>query len=262
MADTKIEYVDKTWNPVTGCTPVSDGCRNCWASRLVKRFPHLHGERAPWGTSPHREPILFSEIRFHPSRLDMPLRWKKPRRVLVCSMGDLFHEDVKRDWIDAVWSTIAEARQHTFMILTKRPERMQSYLSKKPTLGSHVWLGTSIENNEVAYPRMSALFQTLATNRYISVEPMLGPVDVVSAAGMAALDMDRLGEDLGPHWVICGCESGPGRRPCNIEWVRSLVQQCEVAGVPAFVKQVSINGRVSRVPMEWPEDIRIREWPK
>lgn len=287
---TTIPWTDATWNPVTGCTPVSAGCENCYARRMVKRFPHIHGTfdaTLPGQLIPRRGNFLFSEIQFHPSRIDQPLRWKKPRRIFVCSMGDLFHEDVKEEWIIDVWRIMESARRHTFMLLTKRPARLKQFIDAGMkhcgrATTDNIWLGVTCENQEMADLRIPLLLQTPAAVRFVSVEPMLGPVvldgDCYSWRGWlrgwhceAEARQDSRGE-LYPepiqveneriNWVIAGCESGPGRRETKIEWLRDICCQCISAGVPVFIKQVSINGRVSKNPMEWPEDIRIREFPK
>ena len=270
----KDRWWDESFNPVTGCTPISEGCRNCWAARMVKRFPQLHGaDDCDHGcTTPHPRP--FSKIKFHPPRLDQPLRWKRPRRIFVCSMGDLFHEDVKEEWIDHVIGKIYSAPRHTFMVLTKRPKRMCKYVRSR-NCGTwplpNLCLGVTVENQEMADLRIPILLQTPAAKRFVSVEPMLGEVDLTKtvrhygpgeiAEGMAPLDVeiDTLrgrfddGWDRGDagaklDWVIAGCESGPGRRPANPDWLRSLRDQCVAAGVPFFLKQMEINGKVVKMP--------------
>jgi protein gp37 len=254
----RIEWTDATWNPVTGCTSVSDGCRNCYAKRMVERFPKAHGP-AQWADV-DRE-VQFSDIIIHPARLDQPLRWKKPRRIFVCSMGDLFHEDVSEEWIDKVIGTMYLAPQHTFMVLTKRPERMRDYIAvgnfdKRTWPIRNLWLGVTAENQEMADQRIPILLQTPAAVRFVSVEPMLEPMDLErylwGTVGDTAGYFDRNGKRRSRgaggqmlmasplnalHWVICGGESGPGARPMHPNWARSLGDQCHEAGVPFFFKQ-------------------------
>lgn len=219
MADrSKIEWCDATWNPVTGCTPVSEGCENCYAKRIYERF----------NDGP------FSQITLHYDRMRIPQRWRKPRRIFVCSMSDLFHKDIPYGHISMVWANMAFAQQHKYFILTKRPERMARIVTGAP---KYVWLGGSIENQKTADRRVWLLLSTPAHNRFVSIEPMLGPI-VLPKAVWARLD-----------WIICGCESGPNRRPMNLNWVRSLRDQAVEAGVPFFLKQADIgDGKVTKTP--------------
>ncbi|MDA8121885.1 MAG: phage Gp37/Gp68 family protein [Deltaproteobacteria bacterium] len=261
MADRSlIEWTDATWNPITGCTPVSDGCTNCYAKQMAKRFPHLHNAAVPTTMARRASEELFREIRFHPSRLDQPLRWKKPRRIFVCSMGDLFHEDVPSSDICSVFRMIKRCRRHTFMVLTKRPRRMKEFIDDYAEILTNLWLGVTAENQGMADLRIPILLQTPAVKRFVSIEPCIGSVDLTKAVrhygpaeiaeGMAPLDVeiDALrgrfddGWDSGDagvklDWVICGGESGPGARPMHPDWPRSLRDQCQAAGVPFFFKQ-------------------------
>lgn len=254
MGDTKIEWATKVWNPVTGCTPVSDGCRNCYAERDTGR--NLPG---------HHEPP-FSTIRFHPDRLDQPLRWRKPQRIFVCSMGDLFHEDVPMDWVvENIMPVIEKAPRHLFMILTKRPKRMRAvleYYHRKDVeaIGhavpcGNLWLGVSVEDQRTVDERIPVLLNTPAVLRFVSVEPMLGAINLTGHHWGAPMIFHL-------NWIICGTESGPQRRPYPPGGIRSLRDQCVAAGVPIFIKQISIDGKVSKNPSEWQEDLRIREIPK
>ena len=188
MADTRIEYATKVWNPITGCTHSgSPGCDHCWAASMVKRFPQLHGIRlgdTKW------ENLPYSEIRFHPHRLDEPLRWRKPQRVFVGSMTDLFHPDVSVTWLESVLATITLCPQHTFMILTKRPERFllltkdRLRISRTDTWPiKNLYLGVTAENQEMANLRIPILLQTPAAKRFISAEPLLGPIDLSKYIG-------------------------------------------------------------------------------
>ena len=187
MGDTKIEYCTKVWNPVTGCTHSgSPGCDHCWAAAMVKRFPHLHGTKPfPYGDN-LVEAIPFSTIQFHPSRLDEPLRWRKPQRVFVCSMGDLFHPEVSVTWLESVLAVITRCPQHTFMILSKRPERFLLLTEDRLRISRtdtwpirNLWLGVSVENQQTADQRIPILLQTPAAKRFVSVEPCISHVDLL-----------------------------------------------------------------------------------
>jgi protein gp37 len=190
----------------------------------------------------------FSRVQFHPSRLDIPLHWKKPRRIFVCSMGDLFHEDVPMDWvIENVLRVVEHSPRHIFMFLTKRPKRMRAvmehyYRTDIDALGFEVplenlYLGVTAENQEMADQRIPILLQTPAAKRFVSVEPMLGPV-VLESVGRHLLGpaSQRRGMNDGLDWVICGPENAPRPRPMDIEWARSLRDQARSAGVPFFMK--------------------------
>lgn len=275
MADkTKIEWCDSTWSPVTGCSHVSEGCRNCYAERIDRR-QMMRGRKdgfREW-TAPNAE----YNVRLHPERLEWPLRWKKPRRVFVCSMADLFHEQVPDEYIAAVFGVMAACPQHTFQILTKREERMsdwilaedehdfiQSFFNLCPTseeygCGSafeadvwplpNVWLGISAEDQKTFDKRVPLLLQTPAAVRFVSLEPMLGPVDLQNVktphytrkldALTGYYDNSPYDEGIEAHLdhVIVGGESGPGARPIHPDWVRSIRDQCVGAGVPFFFKQ-------------------------
>jgi len=235
---TKIEWTDETWNPVTGCTKVSPGCAHCYAERIAHRFgakPYLPGK---------------AEIVLHPERLEMPLRWKKPRMIFVNSMSDLFHEDVPDEFLADVLNIMSVAEWHVFQVLTKRPERMQRVLSilaaNSTALGvpfwprPNIWLGASVENQRMADARIPLLLETPAVVRFVSCEPLLGPID---------LSTDLLwGRDDGIDWVIVGAESGPKARPMDEDWVRSIRDQCIEAGVPLFYKQRIERGRKVSMP--------------
>lgn len=254
MGETKIEYCTKVWSPVTGCTHSgSPGCDHCWAAAMVKRFPPLHGLKlgdTKW------ENLPFSEIRFHPHRLDEPLRWRKPQRVFVCSMGDLFHPEVSVTWLESVLAVITRCPQHTFMILSKRPERFLLLTEDRLRISRtdtwpirNLWLGVSVENQQTADERIPILLKTPAAMRFVSVEPMLGPVDLreVSTFGVSSAAGNKLSDCL--NWVICGSESGPNRRPCSPDWIKSLRDQCVATGVPFFLKQIEVNGKLVKMPL-------------
>lgn len=225
---TKIEWCDATWNPVTGCTPVSDGCLNCWAKRLAGRFPQIHG---------YLSDCDFSEIEFHPDRLNIPFHWRKPKKIFVCSMGDLFHEQVAYAYIGEVFAVIRDNPQHTFMVLTKRPKRIPDifdYLDYRTLCGGYLpnlWLGITAENQEMFDLRWSIASQIPATVLFVSGEPLLGGIDFSKC-------------DRKPDWFIVGKETGPGKRPMNIDWARSLRDQCVAAGVPFFYKNGLLDGKL------------------
>jgi protein gp37 len=236
MSKTRIEWADSVWNPVTGCTPISEACENCYAKRMSKRLAGRCGY-------PKDEPF---RVTLHPDRLGQPLHWKKPRRIFVCSMGDLFHEDVDDGFLCRVFETIAVAKQHTFMILTKRPEQMREFFEQFISCAHGIWdnllLGVTAENQQRANERIPILLQIPAVRRFVSVEPMLGSVDLVAALD-AAIDIEGKveipavdGIDNWLHWVICGGETGPRARPLHPDWVRSLRYQCRASGTPFFFK--------------------------
>jgi protein gp37 len=218
-----IEWTDATWNPTTGCDQVSPGCDNCYALTLAARLKGM-GVAAYQNDGDPRTSGPGFKLTLHPDRLDQPIRWQRPRRVFVNSMSDLFHHDVPTDFIVDVWTTMEKAQQHIFQILTKRPQRMGRVVSRdlldEPL--SNVWLGTSIENNKYAF-RARFLRETPAAIRFISAEPLLGPLDQLDLQGI--------------DWVIAGGESGPGARPMHPDWARDLRDRCVAAGVAFFFKQ-------------------------
>lgn len=249
---TDIEWCDETWNPITGCTPISEGCRNCFAKRFAGgRLRGRYGY-------PAKEPF---RVTFHPNRVDDPLKWKKPRRVFVESMGDPFHKDVPLGWLDEIHAVIERCEWHTFMILTKRPERMNKYYEyyyKHKNYLPNLWLGVSVEN-QLQASRITWFIDTPIEIRFVSVEPMLGPVDIIPwiEATYCSLDSYRPVATPGINWlswVICGAETGPGARYMDPAWARDLRDQCKAAGVPFFFKKMS-----GKAPI--PEDLQIREFP-
>lgn len=330
MSDkSKIQWTDRTWNPTRGCSRTSEGCRNCYAERQAARFSdpgqYAHGfvERTPSG------PRWTGRVELVEGKLTEPLRWRKPQRVFVNSMSDLFHEALPDEAIDRVFAVMALAPHLTFQVLTKRADRMREYFAQngwKPHAGgplrdrievatmkmragrrtgiwrdtpevhtsspdgwpiANVWLGVSVEDCKRGLPRIDDLRQTPAAVRFLSVEPLIE--DVAPKLDLASID-----------WVIVGGESGPGARPCDVEWIRSVVEACDYAGVASFVKQLgafvedrndagfdgeqpwhwppgTLTGRSERFqgatvrvrlrdakggdPAEWPEDLRVREFP-
>ena len=210
-----IEWTEATWNPVTGCTQVSPGCARCYAKRFAERFRGVPGHPYERG---------FDVVE-RPERLGQPLRWKRPRTIFVNSMSDLFHEAVADDFVASVFETMERAGRHTFQVLTKRPERAAALAPSLPW-PPNVWLGVSVENQRWT-TRIDALRAIPAAVRFLSCEPLLGPLD---------LDLEGVG------WVIAGGESGPRARPMDIAWARSVRDQCRAAGVPFFFKQWGEHG--------------------
>ena len=327
MADkSSIEWTDATWNPTRGCSLVSAGCTHCYAMRQAHRFSGS-GEAYEGLTRLTSDgPVWTGEVRLAEEKLEEPLHWKKPRRIFVNSMSDLFHESLPDEAIDKVFAVMALCPQHIFQILTKRPERMRDYICNRDgwrrltecifqTVSEHnldetlllgcieelrinpagpdecwvkipllnIHLGVSAENQETADARIPWLLRTPAAMRFISYEPGLGPLNLNNADD----DGLRAGLKGALHWVIIGGESGPGARPFDIQWARTVIAQCKAAGVPVFVKQLGklphyppawINGNDSLSPRtaidlkdkkgadwsesEWPEDLRVREYPK
>lgn len=277
--DSKIEWTDATWNPIRGCSRVSEGCRHCYAERVAARFS---GPGQPYEGLAVRKLRVVSDdeqttvgrwtgaVRMVPEHLADPLRWRRPRRVFVNSMSDLFHESLTNEQIAAVFGVMAAAAQHTFQVLTKRAARMRAWFewllagevspsgkcyaaaSGAVDFGTwwrtvpqkwplpHVWLGVSVENQAAADERIPELLATPAAVRWISAEPLLGPVDLAASSKNAR----SLVEDL--DWIVAGCESGPSARPCDVSWLRSLRDQCAAAGVPYFLKQAVESLRPNR----------------
>lgn len=268
MATTSIEWTDAVWNPTTGCDKVSAGCDNCYALTMAKRLKAMgHAKYQTDGPTGTSGPGFGLTV--HDDVLDLPLRWRKPRRVFVNSMSDLFHEKVPDEFIAEVFARMWWSPQHTFQILTKRHGRMRSLvpsieadlrqregdlaLVDCPTPLTwplpNAWLGVSVENQQWADIRIPALLDIPAAVRWISAEPLLGPVDLTdldSAPGQAAdaissceCDLD-FGACICPprlDWVVCGGESGKCARPMDPAWARSLRNQCQAASVPFFFKQ-------------------------
>jgi protein gp37 len=206
-----IEWTEATWNPVTGCTKISAGCKHCYAERMAKR---LRAMGVPQYSAGFR-------LALHDSALHLPLTWKKPRTIFVNSMSDLFHKDVPLEFIARVFDVMNHCPQHTFQVLTKRPEIAAAY-SRELRWSSNIWMGTSVENVLVLH-RIESLRRIESHVRFLSLEPLLGP-------------LPRLPLD-GIHWVIVGGESGPGARPMDVTWVRQIREQCITHSVPFFFKQ-------------------------
>ena len=211
-----IEWTDGTWNPVRGCTKVSPGCAHCYAERFAERFRGVPG-------SPFEQGF---DLRIVPHLLAEPFRWSKSQRVFVNSMSDLFHEGVSADYISKVISVMRLASWHTYQVLTKRAERLADLLTGELAEGtnlSHVWWGVSVEDRRFGLPRIEELRRVPTITRFLSIEPLLEDLGTLNLEGI--------------HWVIVGGESGTRPRPMKIDWVRSIRDQCQAAGVPFFFKQ-------------------------
>lgn len=284
---TKIEWCDDVWNPIVGCARVSEGCRHCYAERMARRLRAM-------GLPQYQDVVTDAgrwtgQLRLDEAALLKPLRWKKPRLVFVNSMSDLFHERVPDEWMLKVMDVMRRCPQHTLQILTKRPDRMCHFCSRlrfdgagtgrlwlaanpedrdgwRPFGGagctplSHIWLGVSVEDQATADARIPLLLRTPAAVRFVSYEPALGPVRLWHEMSNGALmNLGPVANGRGLDWVIMGGESGPGARPMDPDWARSVRDQCQAAGVPFFFKQwggvrkkdagALLDGR------EW------REWP-
>jgi len=211
MAQSTIEWTDATWNPVTGCTKISPGCKHCYAERMAKRLKVM-------GQVNYRNGF---EITLQPHMLELPLKWKAPKRIFVNSMSDLFHTDVPFSYIQEVFAVMRKAHWHQYQVLTKRSERLLE-LSPRLEWAPHIWMGVSVENkNYVA--RIDDLRKTSAHVKFLSLEPLLGPLHGLNLCGM--------------DWAIVGGESGPGARPVDPSWVTDIRNQCVRAGVAFFFKQ-------------------------
>lgn len=222
MADTSIEWTDATWNPVAGCTVLSPGCTNCYAMRMAARLdamgtPKYRGLTRKSG----RRAVWTGKVRLDHAALDVPASWKKPRRIFVNSMSDLFHDAVPSEFIAAVWDAMQGTPQHTFQILTKRPDRMRKITASLPVL-PNVWLGTSVENAG-CLGRIDELRKLDAAVRFVSFEPLIGSV--------AQADLTAV------QWAIVGGESGPRARPMDERWVHEIETACRRYGTAFFFKQ-------------------------
>lgn len=305
---TGIQWTDATWNPIVGCSIVSPGCTNCYAMKMAARVermaPTCGGVARSIYTGTTREvngnAVWTGIMRMgNDATLSLPLRWKRPRRIFVNSMGDLFHESVPDEWIDRVFAVMALAPWHTFQVLTKRSKRMREYVTAlgaadwQARLGNtlrrslatapggrpswplpNVHLGVSAEDQTRADERIPDLLATPAAVRFVSAEPMLGPISFRWAKwqGLGDRITDHLDGLRRLDWIIVGGESGKGARPFDIGWAREILHQCRVAGVAAFMKQVGSNPVYGGEPLafhnhkggdpnEWPADLRVQESP-
>jgi protein gp37 len=207
----EIEWTESTWNPVTGCTKLTAGCRNCYAERMAKRLQAMGQPNYLNGFA----------VTLQPQMLELPLRWKKPQRIFVNSMSDLFHHDVPAPYIQRVFDVMRRAKWHTFQVLTKRADRLLE-LDRELDWPGNVWMGVSVENRAVTH-RIDELRSTRAGVKFLSVEPLLESLPDLNLSGI--------------DWLIAGGESGPRSRPMSAEWVRDIRDQCEEAGVAFFFKQ-------------------------
>jgi protein gp37 len=292
MADnTKIEWADATWNVITGCQVLSPGCTNCYAMKLAGNRMRSHPTRQGLTQATKAGPVWNGQVRFNEQMLDQPLRWRTPRRIFVAAHGDLFYEAVPDDWIDRVFAVMALAPQHVYLVLTKRADRMRDYVAAdrmgyiegrakrllrerssdpgKPVMVGktlagtwpwpHVWLGVSAEDQTRADERIPALLATPAARRFVSLEPLLGPIDLaairyvdddaeiridaltaeawVENSHSAAAYTDQADGNTHLDWVIVGGESGPDARPMHPQWARDLRDQCQAPAVAFFYKQ-------------------------
>lgn len=307
-----IEWTDETWNPLAGCSKVSEGCRNCYAMKMAQRIAAAADARVAKGETctARQEAYRLVTKRTNdelatplpqwnnvvvpiPEALEEPYGWKQPRLVFVNSMSDLFHEDVPFKFIAEVFTTMAQTFQHTYQVLTKRPRRMLEFfawnyqgMSRREAeadwLASwpNVWLGVSVENQEQADERIPLLLQVPAVVRFLSCEPLLGPIDLNSLP----YSPDRMYRSS-IDWVIVGGESGHDARHCGTGWIRGIIEACKANGTACFVKQVgsrpvsrkigeplgdtshgcdrwTLIDRKGGDMSEWPEDLRVREFPK
>ena len=308
MAASNIEWTGETWNPISGCTRAGPDCDNCYAVPMTRRLEKM-GQVAKYGglvvLNNAGKRHFNGVVRTHGDVLTVPLRWKTPRTVFVNSMSDLFHRDVPVAFIGRVYDVMAEAHRHTFQILTKRTDRAADILpifstrhTTKNDTGwplANVHLGGSAGNQEMFNKRIAGLLDCPTALRFLSLEPLIGPIvipDVVeSTRGIWFEPLRPIRAGIG--WVIVGGESGHGARPCDVQWIRSIVRQCQTAGVPVFVKQLGANVIDSQASSadtvaaaecwpegtktdghrillhspkgsdmaEWPEDLRIRQMP-
>ncbi len=261
---TAIQWTDATWNPVRGCSRVSAGCENCYAETIAARFSGPGQPYEGLATRVNGHPRWTNTVRLVPEHLEDPLRWKRPRRIFVNSMSDLFHEDVPDSFLREVFSVMQRAHHHTFQVLTKRPERMRSFvrdwlrLTERDAMPPNIWLGITVEDQAAAEARIPLLLATPAAVRFLSCEPLLEAVYLPDAAPLSGI-----------HWIIAGGESGPHARRCPQVYIESLISQARENGIPCFVKQFGSvwakeqGWRHSHGgdPAEWPEYLRVREFP-
>lgn len=330
--DGGISWTEQTWNPIRGCSRVSEGCRNCYAETMAARFSGPGQPYEGLAKSTPSGPRWTGKVMLVEDHLADPLKWTRPRLVFVNSMSDLFHEALTNEQIAAVFGVMAAAPRHTFQVLTKRAKRMREWfawleatarqivnvfpddpvawrrahllsaaglrtgaLSKKPISAAvisaqpwplpNVWLGVSVEDQASADERIPYLLETPAAVRWVSYEPALGPVDFGAWLGSrdyVATEGGQFASDPAIDWIVVGGESGPGARPFDVELARKTIEACRAAEVACFVKQLgarpytlnpnctaqddeqfwSLRDKKGGDPSEWPEDLRVREWPK
>ncbi|MGH8590382.1 MAG: DUF5131 family protein [Gammaproteobacteria bacterium] len=261
MADTAIEWTEKTWNPTTGCDKISDGCDNCYALTLAARLKAMGSAKYQNDGDPRTSGPGFA-LTLHPSVLSAPRAWKAPQRVFVNSMSDLFHAKVPLDYVRDVFAVIAGTPQHSYQILTKRARRLRR-VADRLDWPTNVWMGVSVEHAGELH-RVDDLREVPAAVRFLSCEPLLAPLTGLNLTGI--------------HWVIVGGESSSKARRMDLDWARSLVEQCQLAGVPVFTKQLgerwardtfadgrsvaACGDRHGGDPQYWPADLRVREYPE
>lgn len=223
---TRIEWADRVWNPIIGCEPISPGCAHCYARAFARRL-------AGQGIDGYRDVAKWDgTTRLIERRLDDPTRWRKPLRIFLGSMTDLFHRSTPFEWVDRVLEATRDAPHHTYLILTKRADRMREYFARGDGVWPWVWVGASIENQERAREQIPSLLNTPAALRFVSYEPAIGPVDLWGATGQGKIG-----------WIIAGAETGPGKRNAEAHWFRDLLFQCRAAGVPFFFKKDAKGNR-------------------
>lgn len=249
-----IQWTDETWNPVRGCSRVSAGCANCYAEVLAGRFSKPGSWGHTFAVYDDRGPRWTGKVELQPHLLDWPNSKRSPKRIFVNSTSDLFHEDLPEADVFAVFKAMAAAPQHTFQVLTKRSARMRKLV---PQIRHHivdrlrhVWLGVSVEDQAAADARIPDLLETPATVRFLSCEPLLGPITLAPCPGV--------------DWIIVGGESGHGARPMEIAWARDLVEQARDRIVAPFVKQLGtvLGGREHHNIDTFPADLQVREFPR
>lgn len=238
MQKTTIEWTDRTWNPVTGCDKVSQGCKFCYAEAITNRFQGKGN---------------FNKINLHENRLIQPFSWRNPQKIFVNSMSDLFHEKVPFEFIDKVMTVMFQNPKHTFQVLTKRAKRADEYYEYRAlkfdgteledntvVLPDNLWLGVSVEDQKTANERIPILMNIPAAVRFISAEPLLGPINLISCEAYSVKNTKLFGRKQFIRkldWVICGGESGNGARPMHPKWASDLQEQCQVCTIPFFFKQ-------------------------
>jgi len=273
---------DKSWNPILGCTKCSPACDNCYAERT---HTQRHRAKLAGVDMPLCYAKPFGEVSWFADRLEQPLHWRKPQRIFVGNMTDIFHPDVKQNWLNLIFHVMAHSPQHTFMLCTKRPDRMEQYINGVINSGMtwregltgrplpNVWIGTTIWDQPSADERIPILLRTPAAKHYVSYEPALGPVDGRKYMrprqqffnAIADVCANILGEPVpsvdagepGLDWVICGGENGPGARPMHPDWPRSLRDQCQAAGVPFFFKQWGEWAENGRPSDTWDDELMM-----
>lgn len=296
---TGIGWTDATWNCITGCTRVSAGCDHCYAAKMTYRLDKMGQEKYHGLTvlNPKGDRHFNGVVRCHRDALEIPYGWKKPRQVFVNSMSDTFHGQVPFEFVAEMFTTMAQTPQHTYQVLTKRPRQLNEFyawnypeaavpnaIATEDWLKSfpNVWIGTSVESQEVADQRISDLLRTPAAVRFLSVEPLLGPVNLSKAFGCRCrgfygskygaprysivCDLCDNHERPPIQWIIVGCESHGGKAGRFAdgypEAARDIIEMCQRARVAVFHKQMPINGRVSHEPSEWPEWARVQQFPE